>query len=72
MRYIKVFLIIGCCAGIIIAGLIEINIRSEFKSMENYIPKDSIQKEIDQIKQMRLIQLLNWVEIKNKMLKNIP
>tara|TARA_A100001015_G_C14896065_1_gene674473 strand:+ start:209 stop:829 length:621 start_codon:yes stop_codon:yes gene_type:complete len=40
--------------------------------MENYIPKDSIQKEIDQIKQMRLIQLLNWVEIKNKMLKKYP
>ena len=51
---------------------IRCDINPTFTSSEDYIPKYAIQKDINTLKNIRLIQFLNWPIIKRKLLEKYP
>ena len=71
MRALK--LLIGLCIGIIgISFFIPVQLKAVFDQNETYIPKQLIRKEVSDLKNIRLIQLTNWQDIKTKTINKYP
>ena len=63
-----------CIIAIVLIGsfFVPIQIKANFDLAENFIPKRAILMNISELKNIRLIQLNNWLAIKTKMLKAYP
>ncbi len=61
------------CLGIgLSSGFIRCDLSTKFISTEQFIPKSEIKREINGLKNIRMIQLLNWPVIKKKLKKKYP
>ena len=51
---------------------IRCDLTSQFSYQEQFIPKNEIKRDINALKNIRLIQFLNWPVIKKQLLEKYP
>lgn len=59
--------------GVSLAGIfIRCDMRTKFSHVEQFIPKNEIKRDINELKNIRLIQFLNWPVIKRQLFEKYP